>query len=242
QLQLDPSQSFAGATFRLVTDNAGGTILTIDGAPVFTSPTSFSVAENQTAVGTVAAQDPEHDAVVFAKAGGADQAFFTIDAHSGALSFVNSPDFETAEDANHDNVYDVVVSATDAFGASSTQTIHVSVTDVAEGGRTFPGTNGNDSLTGTTGPDTIDGGNGNDSIDAGHGNDTVTGGNGNDTIPGGRGNDLLDGGNGDDVIDGGSGNNQLSGGNGNDIMRAGDGNNSFDGGNGDDVMTAGNGS
>src|SRR5262249_5987524 len=92
QLQLDPSQSFAGATFRLVTDNAGGTILTIDGAPVFTSPTSFSVAENQTAVGTVAAQDPEHDAVVFAKAGGADQAFFTIDAHSGALSFVNSPD------------------------------------------------------------------------------------------------------------------------------------------------------
>jgi predicted extracellular nuclease len=241
QLALDPAQSFAGEAFRLVSDNAGGTVLTIDTAPVITSPATFSVAENNTAVGTVAAHDPENDAFVFAKAGGSDQAFFTIDTHTGALSFINAPDFETAEDANHDNVYDVVVSATDTLGARSTQTIHVSVTDVVEPGKTINGTNGNDHLTGTTGPDTIDGGNGNDIIDAGDGNDKVTGGNGNDTISGGRGNDIIDGGNGDDIIDGGSGNNQLTGGNGNDVMRAGDGNNSFDGGNGDDVMTAGNG-
>src|SRR5262249_41490214 len=96
-LQLDPSQSFAGDVFRLVTDNAGGTILTVgvDQAPVFTSSQNFSVAENHTAVGTVSAADPEHDAFLFAKAGGSDQDFFAIDPHTGALTFVNSPDFES---------------------------------------------------------------------------------------------------------------------------------------------------
>src|SRR5262249_48178004 len=68
QLALDPSQSFAGEAFRLVSDNAGGTVLTVDTAPVFTSPANFSVAENHTAVGTVSASDAENDAFVFAKA------------------------------------------------------------------------------------------------------------------------------------------------------------------------------
>jgi hypothetical protein len=31
--------------------------------------------------------------------------------NSGALSFLNSPDFETREDFNHDNAYDPVVIA-----------------------------------------------------------------------------------------------------------------------------------
>src|SRR5712671_1124372 len=217
------------------------TINAVNDAPVFTSLASFAVAENQTAVATVAAADPEHDAFLFALAGGSDQAFFTIDPLTGALSFLNSPDFETPEDANHDNVYDLVVSATDAFGASSTQTIHVSVTDVVEVGQVIHGGNGNDILAGTTGNDTIDGGNGNDSINGGDGNDNLSGGNGNDTLIGGRGHDILDGGNGDDVLDGGSGNNQLSGGNGDDILSAGDGNNVLDGGNGNDAFVVGNG-
>jgi VCBS repeat-containing protein len=217
------------------------TVTPVNDAPVFTSSADFSVAENQTAVGSVIAIDPEHDAFVFAKAGGSDQAFFAINAHTGALSFVNAPDYETPEDANHDNVYDVVVSATDAFGASSTQTIHVNVTNLSEPGKIINGGNGNDILTGTTGNDTIDGGNGNDTINAGDGNDNVSGGNGNDILIGGRGNDALDGGNGDDTLDGGVGNNQLFGGDGNDIMRAGNGNNLFDGGNGDDTITAGDG-
>src|SRR5262249_2712913 len=86
-LQLDPNQSFAGEVFRLAADNAGGTIVTVapDQAPVFTSPANFSAAENQTAVGTVVANDPEHDAFTFAKAGGSDQAFFTINAQTGVL-------------------------------------------------------------------------------------------------------------------------------------------------------------
>ena len=108
------------------------TVTPVNDAPVFTSAASFSVAENHTAVGTVAAADPEHDAFTFALAGGADQGFFSIDAHTGALSFINAPDFETAQDANHDGIYDLVVAATDLAGAAGSQTIHVTVTDFAE--------------------------------------------------------------------------------------------------------------
>uniref|UniRef100_UPI003144FA30 Ig-like domain-containing protein n=1 Tax=Terrirubrum flagellatum TaxID=2895980 RepID=UPI003144FA30 len=217
------------------------TVTPVNDAPMFTSPSNFSMAENQTAVGMVAATDPEHDAFRFALAGGDDQLFFAIDEHSGALRFVNSPDFETREDADHNNVYDVIVSATDAFGASSSQLVHVSVTNVAEAGQTIHGGNGNDVLSGANGDDVIDGGNGNDTINGKDGDDNISGANGNDVLVGGRGNDVLDGGNGNDVLDGGAGNNQLIGANGDDVMRAGDGDNLFDGGNGNDVMTAGNG-
>jgi Ca2+-binding RTX toxin-like protein len=217
------------------------TVTPVNDAPIFTSSPNFSIAENKTAIGSVAAVDVEHDAFTFALVGAGDRSFFSVDAHSGLLSFVNTPDFETPEDANHDNVYDLTVSVTDVFGATSTQAIHVKVTDVAEVGKTISGSNGTDVLTGTCGNDTIDSGNGNDLVNGGDGNDRISGGNGDDGLTGGRGNDLLDGGNGNDTLDAGVGNNQLLGGNGNDVMQAADGNNFFDGGNGNDVMTAGNG-
>jgi Ca2+-binding RTX toxin-like protein len=213
----------------------------LNDAPVFTSSTSFATPENQTAVGTVTAVDPEGDAFTFALSGGADKGSFSIDGHTGALAFVNAPDFETPQDANHDGVYDLVVSATDTFGASNAQTIHVTVTDVAESGQVFNGGNGNDNLAGTTGNDTMNGGNGNDRLDGRDGNDTLSGGNGNDVLIGGRGNDMLDGGNGDDQLDGGLGNDRLAGGNGNDTLTGGDGNDIMTGGGGDDHLAGGSG-
>jgi VCBS repeat-containing protein len=217
------------------------TVTPVNDAPVFTSPTTFIVPENNTAVGAITAVDPEHDAFSFALTGGADKPFFSIDAHTGALSFINSPDFETPADANHDNIYDLMLSVTDVFGATNTEAISVDVTNVVEVGQIINGGNGNNVLTGTTGNDTINSGNGNDRLDGGDGDDIIFSGNGNDMLIGGRGNDKLDGGNGDDLLDGGVGNNQLSGGNGNDILQAGDGNNVLDGGNGNDVLSAGNG-
>jgi autotransporter-associated beta strand protein len=242
-IQFDPGQSFAGDAFRLASDTHGGTTVTVehDLAPVFSSPDSFSIQENHTAVGSVTAADPEHDAFVFAISGGDDQSFFKVDPHTGLLSFINSPDFETREDANHDGVYDVVVSATDAFGAASSQDISVKVTDVAETGRTISGGNGNEMLTGTTGNDTISGGNGNDTIDGSDGNDIISGGNGGDVLIGGRGNNVMDGGNDNDTLTAGNGNNTMTGGNGNDVLIAGNGNNVMDGGNGNDVLKVGGG-
>ena len=71
-------------------------------------------------------------ALTYGISGGADQALFTINATTGALNFVAPRDFEAAADANGDNVYVVQVRVTDSQGGMATQTIAVTVTDVAE--------------------------------------------------------------------------------------------------------------
>ncbi|HLL30849.1 MAG TPA: cadherin, partial [Allosphingosinicella sp.] len=92
---------------------------------------TVAVAENGTAVLTVSASDADGGPVTYAIAGGADAARFRIDAATGALVFVSAPDFELPADAGGDNVYDVVVSASDgAFTA--TQAIAVQVGNVNE--------------------------------------------------------------------------------------------------------------
>src|SRR5262245_39414648 len=111
------------------------TVNAVNDAPAFTSPVIFAVAENGTTVGTVTAIDIESNPVSFAIAGGADQAFFAIES-GGALRFIAAPDFETPQDASRDNVYDLVVSATDSLGAVSTQTLAIAVANIAEQGST----------------------------------------------------------------------------------------------------------
>jgi Ca2+-binding RTX toxin-like protein len=98
------------------------------------------------------------------------------------------------------------------------------------------GTNGNDTINGTSQGDIILVSNGNDTVNAGSGNDIVTGGNGNDIINGGAGSDIIDGANGNDTIDGGDGSDILSGGNGNDTIDGGSGSDIVLGGNGNDIL------
>ncbi len=124
--------------------------------PVITSngagaTASISRPENQTAVTTVTATGTPTP--TFALAGGADAARFTINSSTGVLTFLSSPDFETPTDSNADNVYQVVVQATNSVG-SDTQTISVTVTDVNEEttvGDLYVATTGND----TTGNGTV---------------------------------------------------------------------------------------
>ena len=208
-------------------------------APLFTSAAAFSRAENNTSVGVVAATDPDGDVITFAIAGGNDAGFFAINPNTGALRFVNSPDFETREDAGANNVYNVIVSATDSHGEATTQAISVSVTNVSEPGRTFNGGNGNQTFLGTTGNDRMDGGNGNDNLNGNDGNDDIDGGNGNDVLVGGRGHDDIEGDDGNDFLDGGVGNDHLEGDDGRDILAGGAGNDKLDGGDDDDVMDGG---
>jgi Ca2+-binding RTX toxin-like protein len=227
----------AGATSPAATVNAS--VTPVNDPPVITSPAAFSVQENQTLIGTIMATDPEHDAVTYGLAGGADQSFFTINAQTGKLSFINPMDFETPEDAGGNNVYDVIVSARDASGAVTTQSVAVTLTNQSEPGRTVIGHNGNDLINGGTGDDILDGKNGNDQIFAGDGNDTVLGGRGNDTVSGGRGNDILFGEDGNDVLDGGLGDDILFGGGGNDTLRGGKGNDQLFGDTGNDILEGG---
>ena len=62
---------------------------------------------------TVVASDPDGTSPTYAIAGGADAARFAINATTGALSFVAGPEFRGPADAGGNNVYDVIVSASD---------------------------------------------------------------------------------------------------------------------------------
>jgi hypothetical protein len=104
--------------------------------PVITSngagdSATVSVAENTSAVTTVAATDADGTALGFTISGGADAGRFTINATTGALAFIAAPNFEVPGDADHNNSYIVQVRASDGT-LFDTQTITVNVTDVSE--------------------------------------------------------------------------------------------------------------
>jgi Cadherin domain./Hemolysin-type calcium-binding repeat (2 copies). len=165
-----------------------------DNAPIITSngggsTSSIMVAENSSAVTIVTATDADRTTPNFMIAGGLDAALFTLNAATGALSFINPPDYENPLDADGDGIYQVLVRATDGSNFDD-QLIAISVTDVAENGKTITGSSGNNTISPTTtvtayqttalndviyalgGNDIIDGGAGADYMDGGAGNDT----------------------------------------------------------------------
>ena len=106
-----------------------------DVAPVFTSASSATYAENATgAVYTaVVSSDVAGAAVTFAISGGADSAQFSINSSSGVVGFVSSPNHESATDSDGNNVYDLVITATEAGNTNTvTQSVAVTVTDVGD--------------------------------------------------------------------------------------------------------------
>jgi uncharacterized delta-60 repeat protein len=123
-----------------VADSSGGSVQRVMGvaiqatpdAPVFTGPSSFTVDENQTGVGSVSAYDPDVETglpqgISYSLAEGAgaqDNARFAIDAASGAISFRSAPDYE---DPNHAAQYSLRVRATDGEGSTTDQVVTVSL-------------------------------------------------------------------------------------------------------------------
>jgi len=96
-----------------------------DTAPVITGDAAVSVVENTTAVATYSSE-----AGVTWSLAGADKDLFSL--VDGVLSFQAAPDFETPLDADTNNVYSVVVEATDAAGNKGTLSVDVTVTDADE--------------------------------------------------------------------------------------------------------------
>lgn len=229
-------------------------------APVFTSPNAFSADENQGLAAQLTATDIDGDAFTFSIAGGLDGALFAIDANTGAISFIASPDYESPADSNGDNVYEIDVAVDDGQGHVGEASITVAVTDVAEPGQVISGTRRVDILTGGNGDDVINGEGNDDVVSGGDGNDSLLGGTGNDQIAGGRGSDLLSGdagkdnlsgdvgqdilfgGGGVDMVDGGDDNDQLFGGDSSDTLHGSAGDDILEGGDGMDYLTGGIGS
>ncbi|WP_294001534.1 cadherin-like domain-containing protein, partial [Sphaerotilus sp.] len=102
-----------------------------DNTPTITSGGAISVAENATAVTTVTATDADapSQTLTYRIAGGVDAGQFSINAATGALSFVTAPDYEVPGDAGADSVYDVVVQVSDG-GMNVNQSLVVRVTGV----------------------------------------------------------------------------------------------------------------
>lgn len=101
-----------------------------NGNPSITSPASVSVAENQTAVITVVASDPENDPLTFSLTG-TDASLFSIST-TGVITFNTAPDFEAPADSGADNVYNVTVGVSDDNNGSTSQNLAITVTDVRD--------------------------------------------------------------------------------------------------------------
>lgn len=100
-----------------------------DVAPVINVSAAINVAENTSAVTTVTATDADSTTLIYSIAGGLDATKFSINAATGALSFVAAPNFEAPTDAGANNIYDVTVKVSDGLN-ESTQAIAVTVKDV----------------------------------------------------------------------------------------------------------------
>ena len=100
----------------MITSNGGG-----DTALV-------GLSEGQTAVTDVAASGAPGVTITYAITGGADAGRFTINPVTGRLTFLAAPDFEAPADSDGDNVYQVIVSASDG-SFTDTQTLSVTVDD-----------------------------------------------------------------------------------------------------------------
>lgn len=114
------------------------TVTNVNEAPVITSggggdSASVNVPENATFAYDADAFDPDFPAQTrtYSISGGADAAFFSIDANTGLLSFKTAPDFENPRDQGKNNIYDVMIRVTDG-SLFDTQAVAVRVVNINE--------------------------------------------------------------------------------------------------------------
>lgn len=165
----------------------------VDTVPVITSnggsdTATVHVAENISAVTTISATDANGNATLtYSIIGGEDRAKFEIDSSTGALSFVDAPDYEQPGSGAASNEYDVIVQASDGHLAAQQQ-LTVVVDDVAS--ENVRGSVFNEILVASNDDSKMYGFAGNDTLRSGDGNDRLDGGIGTDTMMGGAGNDI----------------------------------------------------
>ncbi len=131
----------ARANMKATTANGGDNWSITDGGrvqpnvhpPVFGGATTATVTENNTVVTTVGATDADTgQTITFTLTGGADESKFSI-TPAGVLTFNTAPDYENPTDMGSDNMYEVMIMATDGHPLSpmtATQTLTITVTDV----------------------------------------------------------------------------------------------------------------
>ena len=105
-------------------------ITNVNEAPTI-STSSFSIAEGSTAIGTIAASDPDASSTLSYAISGTDSSKFSINASSGVVAFLSPPNFESPTDNGLDNTYNFTVTVSDG-SLSSSQSIAIAVGNVNE--------------------------------------------------------------------------------------------------------------
>jgi len=112
-----------------VSQNLTVTVTDVNEAPVITSLATVSMVEGNTDVLTVTATDEDAGTTItYTISRGADESKFNINESSGELTFRTAPDFENPGSADDDNIYEVVVAASDGSNNVS-QTLTITVID-----------------------------------------------------------------------------------------------------------------
>jgi len=114
-------------------------VVNVNENPVITSHNGdrqvyLDIAENSTDVTTVSAVNVDDPSVplTYTIFGTGDARHFQVDSTTGELSFIAPPDFESPDDADGDNVYEVLVTISNGKGGLISQFVAVTVTGVNE--------------------------------------------------------------------------------------------------------------
>ena len=114
------------------TANVDVEVVSVNDPPKFKDfITASSINENTLVVLTVVVEDIENDPVAFSLSG-SDSDKLSIST-SGAITFNSNPDFESPNDANSDNQYDIIVEASDGSDVTS-EALSISILDVENEG------------------------------------------------------------------------------------------------------------
>ena len=104
-------------------------------APVIGSASAISINENQTVTLDITSNEASYVNI----SGGPDAALLSVGPTTAInspfiapLTFNSAPDFESPQDADADNIYEVIVSLIDQTGNVATQTISITILDVDE--------------------------------------------------------------------------------------------------------------
>ena len=201
-----------------VTDTGTDTGVDTNEAPDFDHDSVF-LQQNENidttqVIWNASATDADGDDVAYSL-GGNDADAFEIDEDSGAVTFAESPDYESGVTS-----YDFTITASDG-SLTDEQAVTVQINNVVEQYTLDPAdlASGGE-FVGEAMDDRMDGRGATSALE----------------LSGGAGTDVLYGGDAGDVLDGGDGNDQLSGGGGDDVLIAGTGVDRIDGGDGIDTV------
>lgn len=112
------------------------TVIPVNDSPRITNALSngdlvTSIPENNASVLTLTATDVESDSLTFLISG-VDTSSFDLNVTTGVLSFKAAPDYENPDDANNDNIYELLVAVADGNTTSSSTSLFITVSDVIE--------------------------------------------------------------------------------------------------------------